>query len=129
MIKLANGKQYQTIVLFSHKELFQGQQREVLEIHFKADETGEDGYTMEEIAALYRNTAPLDDIKIYEDAPDEEGNYIFLSEHLHFTIAIKFWAETVDEIPRYVIKVAQMSNLEITQQEQGAVLTALLQGV
>ena len=34
MIVLANGKSYNTIAIYSSKEMFQGQQREVFNIHF-----------------------------------------------------------------------------------------------
>lgn len=118
MIELANGTRLNPIAPYSYKELIQGQQREVFEIHFKADETGEDGYKLEEIVELYRDTTPLSKIGFYEDTPDEEGNYKLLSEHLNFTIAVKFWSETVDDIARYVLKIAQLSDLEITQQSQ-----------
>lgn len=128
MIELANGKVYNPIVPFSYKEMVQGQQREVLEIHFKADETGEDGYTLNEIVELYKDTSPFDDIKFYEDFPNENGDYIFLSERLHFTVAVKFWAETIDNIPRYVIKIAQKTDLELSVENQARLLNALLTG-
>ena len=68
MIVLANGKSYNTIAIYSSKEMFQGQQREVFNIHFNADE-----YTLNDIATLYKDTTPFSDIKIYSDTPDEEG--------------------------------------------------------
>lgn len=118
MIILANGKSYNPIAPNSFKEFIQGQQREVLEFHFKADETGVDGYTREEIIELYKDTAPFSDIKFYEDTPDEEGNYKFLSEHLNFTIAVNFETKNIDGLEQHIVKVAQLSEIEITQKEQ-----------
>lgn len=118
MIILANGKSYNPIAPNSFKEFIQGQKREVLEFHFKADETGVDGYSLEEIVGLYRDTTPFSSIKFYEDIPDEEGNYKFLSEHLNFTIPVNFKTETIDGVDRHILKVAQLSDLEITQKEQ-----------
>lgn len=126
MLVLANEKIYTPIAPYYYKELIQGQQREVFEIHFKADETGEDGYTLEEIFALYKDTSPFEDIKIYEDAPDEEGNYKFLSEYLHFTIAVNFDTKTIDDVERHILKIAQMSDIELMQKAQAEQI-ALLQ--
>ena len=120
MITLANGKSYNTVAIFSNTQNFQSSQREIFEIHFKADETEQDGYKLETISALYNN------IKIYEDTPDEAGNCAFLSEHLHTTIPVKFTTETIDDVKRYIIKIAQLSELEIMQKEQAEQI-ALLQ--
>ena len=126
MITLANGKSYNTVAIFSNTQNFQNSQREIFEIHFKADETEQDGYKLETISALYNNPAPFDNIKIYEDTPDEAGNCAFLSEHLHTTIPVKFTTETIDDVKRYIIKIAQLSELEIMQKEQAEQI-ALLQ--
>lgn len=126
MIILANNKTYTPIAPYSRKELIQGHQRNVFEIHFKADETGVDGYTEEEIRELYKDTTPFEDIKFYEDLPDESGNYKFLSEHLNYTIPVNFETKTIDDIERHIIKIAQLSELEIMQKEQAEQI-ALLQ--
>jgi hypothetical protein len=95
-------------------------------IHFKADETGEDGYTEAEIRELFEDTSPFDIIRFYNDTPDKEGKYTFLSEYLHTTIPVKFTTETIDGIKRHIIKIAQLSELEIMQKEQAEQI-ALLQ--
>lgn len=113
MIVLANGNSYNTIAIYSSKEVFQGQQREIFNIHFNADE-----YTLNDIATLYKDTTPFSDIKIYSDTPDEEGNYQFLSEHLNYNLACNLKMENIDGIERYILKIAQLTDIEIAQRTQ-----------
>lgn len=126
MIELANGKMYYPLAPYSGHEFIENQYRMVHTIHFKADETGEDGYTEAEIRELFEDTSTFDIIRFYEDTPDEEGKYAFLSEYLHTTIPVKFTTETIDGVKRYIIKIAQLTELEIMQKEQAEQI-ALLQ--
>ena len=133
MMVLANGKSYKTIAPFSYEEMFQGQQRSVLSIHFKAKSTDsaddEDGYTLEEIAELYRDPSPFKVIKIYEDTPDEEGNYKFLSEHHNYNLACNLRMENIDGIERYILKIAQLTDIELAQETQGSDIEMLTECV
>ena len=129
MIELANGELLYPILPLSYKETIQGQQREIFEFHFICDDTGENGYKWEDIRVYYKDPSPFNDIIFYEDSLDENGNKIFLSEHLHFIIPVSFNEKSIDGQNRLILKLAQMSEIEIVQKEQGDVLTALLQGV
>jgi hypothetical protein len=129
MIILANGKSYNTVAIFSSSQNFQGQNRDVWEIHFSAEE-----YSLEEISGLYNDPSPFSNIKIYEEATklneetgeyevvkDEEGNivYNFLSEWNDYTLPISLVMQNIDGQERYCLKLSQLSKLEQDQAQQG----------
>ena len=112
MITFANGQSYETTNIFGSKMLYQGQQREVLQIDIESS-----NISFEAAKEIYTSESCLKDITI----SDGENEYLYLNYvipvELVFTSKRKLYGMD-DDTNVISIKVAQKSALEITQDQQ-----------
>lgn len=122
MILLKNGQTFDTININHRHEIVNNVYRSIFEIFFSADT-----YSFEEINELKSNPEVLSDIKIYgENCSGDTINYELLSEHYNYTIAVELKETTLNGEECHMLKVAQLTDVEIEVnglKEQVALLT------
>ena len=123
-ITLSNSKVYNHIGVFMGQANYQGSLRKTLEIRMSYGETTFDDLRQNFI------TENLGEIILSSEKINDAGETIVNQyQHLNYSLVMGLGIETIDEVDMWVIRLAQRTDLEIMQKEQGDILTALLQGV
>ena len=129
MITFANGKSYEQVSVLGAVQSFQGQLRNTLAMKFRSTDI-----TLAEATELYKDADALKEISIVEtyteNGTDIDGNSVEIertrsSIQLNFTLPVELTLSTEKISPQesaevVTIKVAQKSDLEITQEAQAA---------
>ncbi len=111
MVIFANGKSFNDISVFGNTMNFQGAIRRTLEITIANEDA-----SFDELFGLFSDPSALDVIttKTAETADSPESQ----NTHLHFTIPVSLGTSVVADSNVWVMKVAEMSALEIMQAQQ-----------
>lgn len=113
MIIFANGKSFEDISVFGSTTVLQNANRRTLEITI-----AEDKATFEELLSIYTDVSALDTITtkaiVEEDGVISETQNV----HLHFTIPVSLGTAFMDGNPVWIMKVAEKTALELTQEKQ-----------
>ena len=112
MITFLNGKSFETINIFGSKTLYQGQQREILQIDIEANKI-----SFDEAKDIYTSVECLKEITVSAD----DNKYLYLDYvipiELVYTSKRKLYGMD-DDTNVISMKIAQKSALEITQDHQ-----------
>ncbi len=131
-ITLADGTELSTIAVYQSKTDFQSANRQILEIQIPSNAT-----TFDELRALFvkdnLGEIILTETTTYDPEITEDGETVEVAptinkyQHLNYSLVKEIAFRESESM--YVVTIAQRTELEIAQEEQGAILTALLQGV
>lgn len=109
MVKFKNGSSYNEIAVYGAKETFQDAQRDTLDIVLSAEDI-----TLDEAKKLWQNADATSEITI--DYSDEETTKS--SVHINYTLPMALTLDTLNGVEVVHIKLAQKSQLELTQEKQ-----------
>lgn len=109
MVTFKNGSSYNEIAVYGAKETFQDAQRDTLDIVLSAEDI-----TLDEAKKLWQNADATSEITI--DYSDEETTKS--SVHINYTLPMALILDTLNGVEVVHIKLAQKSQLELTQEKQ-----------
>ena len=109
MVTFKNGSSYNEIAVYGAKETFQDAQRDTLDIVLSAEDI-----TLDEAKKLWQNADANSEITI--DYSDEETTKS--SVHINYTLPMVLALDTLNGRQVVHIKLAQKSQLELTQEKQ-----------
>lgn len=130
-IILANGAEFPTIAVDSNTRRYQGADRDMWEIKIPIDAA-----TFDELRAAFvaENLSEiiLTETTTYEPETDENGEVVTreptVDRFYHYNYSIVKELGVRESQAMYFVELAQKTDLEITQEEQGKALAALLYG-
>ena len=109
MVTFKNGSSYNEIAVYGAKETFQDAQRDTLDIVLSAEDI-----TLDEAKKLWQNADATSEITI---AYDEE-EVTKTSVHINYSLPMSLTLDTLNDKQVVHIKLAQKSQLELTQEKQ-----------
>lgn len=109
MVTFKNGSSYNEIAVYGAKETFQDAQRDTLDIVLSAEDI-----TLDEAKKLWQNADATSEITI--DYSDEKTTKS--SVHINYTLPMALILDTLNGVEVVHIKLAQKSQLELTQEKQ-----------
>ena len=130
-IILANGAEFPTIAVDSNTRRYQGADRDMWEIKIPIDAT-----TFDELRAAFvaENLSEiiLTETTTYEPETNEDGEVVTreptVDRFYHYNYSIVKELGVRESQGMYFVELAQKTELEIAQEEQGKALAALLYG-
>lgn len=123
MVTFKNGTAYEEVKVFGAKQEFQNAKRDTLDIVVSSDQL-----TLDEAKALWQDTNATSEFTItYEEKVD--GEFVTKTGvYINYTLPMELKVDTLNGIEVIHIKLAQKSELELTQEEQSNIIAALLKG-
>ena len=109
MVKFKNGSSYNEIAVYGAKTTYQSAERDTLDIVLSAEDI-----TLDEAKKLWQNADATSEITI--DYSDEETTKS--SVHINYTLPMVLTLDTLNGRQVVHIKLAQKSQLELTQEKQ-----------
>lgn len=105
-----DGRTYEVEGVYGGQETYQESQRDTLDIVIPADKV-----TLDEAKALWQNADATSEITI--NYTDDAGN-AKTGVHINYTLPMSLTLDTLNGVQVIHIKLAQKSQLEITQEKQ-----------
>ena len=123
MVTFKNGTAYEEVKVVGAKQDFQNAKRDTLDIVISSDQL-----TLTAAKALWQDKDVTSEITI--DYKEEENGILVdkSSVHINYTLPMELKVDTLNGVEVIHIKLAQKSELELTQEEQSNIIAALLKG-
>lgn len=109
MVTFKNGSSYNEVAIYGAKTTYQSAERDTLDIVLSAEDI-----TLDEAKKLWQNADATSEITI--DYSDEETTKS--SVHINYTLPMTLTLDTLNGVEVVHIKLAQKSQLELTQEKQ-----------
>ena len=109
MVTFKNGSSYNEVAIYGAKTTYQSAERDTLDIVLSAEDI-----TLDEAKKLWQNADATSEITI--DYSDEESTKS--SVHINYTLPMALTLDTLNGVEVVHIKLAQKSQLELTQEKQ-----------
>lgn len=109
MVTFKNGSSYNEVAIYGAKTTYQSAERDTLDIVLSAEDI-----TLDEAKKLWQNADATSEITI--DYSDEETTKS--SVHINYTLPMALTLDTLNGVEVVHIKLAQKSQLELTQEKQ-----------
>ena len=109
MVTFKNGSSYNEVAIYGAKTTYQSAERDTLDIVLSAEDI-----TLDEAKKLWQNADATSEITI--DYSDEETTKS--SVHINYTLPMVLTLDTLNGRQVVHIKLAQKSQLELTQEKQ-----------
>lgn len=109
MVTFKNGSSYNEVAIYGAKTTYQSAERDTLDIVLSAEDI-----TLDEAKKLWQNADATSEITI--DYSDEETTKS--SVHINYALPMALTLDTLNGVEVVHIKLAQKSQLELTQEKQ-----------
>ena len=109
MVNFKNGSSYNEVAIYGAKTTYQSAERDTLDIVLSAEDI-----TLDEAKKLWQNADATSEITI--DYSDEETTKS--SVHINYALPMALTLDTLNGVEVVHIKLAQKSQLELTQEKQ-----------
>ena len=112
MVTFNDGRQLETTAVYGGTETYQSARRKTLELVVSADEL-----TLDEAKAIWQDSAATAEITVEDNGES--------SVQLNFTLPVSLTLSQMDGADVIRMKLAQKSDMEITQEQHSADISAL----